>query len=390
MTPSPSLSPLALLLLSLARFIAPKNDKLWIGDMRLEAAFVPDKLRFALSALGLALKFRWEAIRQNRTATLAFASTALAALAVLLFVPRMFNNPSKTNAAMSAPSSYEGTSEYLEQAAVDRGISADAQEAAPAAEAPAPQTTAPTQDAVAEAPLTVQEPLANIAPTDVVPTPSGDGTVAEVPPAPNASEPLAAVPPPAAINPAPDPQSTDTASVTLNQEPMAAVPAPTEESADATLLTDSSSESSIETTSSESESGDATVAEAANSSSNQAASDTLSGASELDETSARTKLTVIPAPITPSTDTVVLSTQVRGDSVVLESTGEALLTLYRNSDFAGSPRIHRYLEAGETLTFGIPFSLYTNDASAITVTVDGSSFALSENDEEQFRVFTKP
>jgi hypothetical protein len=92
MTPSPSLSPLALLLLNLAQFVAPKDDKFWIGDMRLEAPFVPHKLQFAFSALGLAFKFRWKVLK-HRPATLAFASMAVAAVATLLFVPRIFNNP---------------------------------------------------------------------------------------------------------------------------------------------------------------------------------------------------------------------------------------------------------------------------------------------------------
>jgi hypothetical protein len=385
MTPSPSLSPLASLLLSLAHFIAPKEDKLWIGDMRLEAAFVPNTLQFALSALFLALRFRWNAVRQNRTATLAFASTALAALAVLLFVPRLFNNPPITDGTISGVTnseSYEETSAYLEDVAAQRGISADAQGTTPAADAPTPQTAAPTQDTVAEAPPVVQEPLTDTATTNVAPTQSGDGTGAEVP-LTATEEPLAVVPPPAAITPAPSTEATtDAASATLNQEPIATVPTPAEESADATVPIASSSASPTDTTTPENE--------AVSSSSNGAAPDTLSEASEFDETSARTKLATLPAPITPSADTTVLSTQVKGDSVVLESTDEALLTLYRNSDFAGSPRIHRYLEAGETLTFGIPFSLYTNDASAITVTMDGSSFVLSEDSEEQFRVFTKP
>lgn len=363
MTPSPSLSPLASLLLSLAHIVAPKKDKLWIGDMRLEAAFASNKLQFALSALGLACKFRWEAIRQNRTATLAFASTALAALAVLLFVPRMFNNPPTANGSMSAPSSYEETSAYLEDVAAQRGISADAQE--PQAE----ETVVPqTSETAPQANTTTAEAVIQEA-------------VAEVPAVPNAPEPLAAVPPPAAITPAPTESAADVASATLSQESATELSTPTEPSVDAAASpVESSSESSIETTPPESESA-----------SNQAATpDTLSEASEDDETGTQAKVAAMPTPITPSADTIVLSTQVKGDSVTLESTSEALLTLYRNSDFAGSPRIHRYLEAGETLTFGIPFSLYTDDASAITVTVDGSSFALSEDNEEQFRIFTKP
>jgi hypothetical protein len=42
------------------------------------------------------------------------------------------------------------------------------------------------------------------------------------------------------------------------------------------------------------------------------------------------------------------------------------------------------------LTLTIPFSLYTNNAAALSVTVDGSSFSLAETNTEQFRVFNRP
>jgi hypothetical protein len=404
MTPSPSLSPLASLLLSLAHWVAPKDDKVWIGDMRLEAVFVPNKLQFALSALGLALRFRWGVLK-HRPATLAFASMAVAAVATLLFVPRMLNNPPTANGAMSPVTnsdSYEATSEYLQDAAAERGVTADAQAAQPeeaVTEAAVPQTletaaqanTTPAAeaaagDAAAEVPATPQEPLA---PADQVQTQLGNDAGAEVPAVPNPPEALEVVPPSAAITssePTTAESTTDTVATTLSQEPTAAMPAPTEQGGDTPVAAES--EAPTDTTS---ESSTATVGEAASSSSNQATTpSTSSAASELDETSTHARLAPIPAPLTPSADTIVLSTQVRGDSVTLESTGTALLTIYRNSDFAGSPRIHRYLEAGETLIFGIPFSLYTDDASAITVTVDGSSFALSRDSQEQFRVFTKP
>jgi hypothetical protein len=378
MTPSPSLSPLASLLLSLAHWVAPKDDKVWIGDMRLEAVFVPNKLEFALSALGLALRFRWGVLK-HRPATLAFASMAVAALATLLFVPRMLNNPPTANGAMNPVTnsdSYEATSEYLQDAAAERGVTADAQAAQPeeaVTEAAVPQTL----ETAAQANAT---PAAEAA--------AGDAA-AEVPAVPNPPEALEVVPPSAAITssePTTAESTTDTVATTLSQEPTAAMPAPTEQGGDTPVAAES--EAPTDTTS---ESSTATVGEAASSSSNQATTpSTSSAASELDETSTHARLAPIPAPLTPSADTIVLSTQVRGDSVTLESTGTALLTIYRNSDFAGSPRIHRYLEAGETLIFGIPFSLYTDDASAITVTVDGSSFALSRDSQEQFRVFTKP
>ena len=375
MTPSPSLSLLASLLLSLAHALAPKEDKFWIGDMRLEAPFVPNQFQFAFSALLLALKFRWKELRQNRPGTLAFASVTVAALATLLFVPRLFNNPPIANDAMSAaPGSYETTSEYLQGAAADRGLSADAQIAEPGVVTVQTETTTPSANA---APATELESSGDETVTEVpsatdepIVTQSGEGFIAEALPPPEASEPLAIPPPPVAT--APEQGAMDVTSATSPAEQSLDASVPIEAQSPATTATESAAPDDL----------------SAGSSLNQAP-DTLSQ-NEVGETGAGAELAALPPPLTPSANTTVLSTQVREDSISLNATDAALLTIYRNSDFAGSPRIHRYVEAGETLTFGIPFSLYTDNASAITVTVDGSSFALGEEDEEQFRVFTKP
>jgi hypothetical protein len=279
-----------------------------------------------------------------------------------------------------APDSYETTSEYLQNAAAERGVSADAQESVTTGDTATTQAATPAEPSqgdagtVAEVPTTEQATVP-ASPTD---TTSLESQTAEVAPTPNATEPLAVVPPPAAITPAPSTEATtDTASATLGQDSTATVPETTEPSIGANAP---ASSEAVETPLLESETA----------STSNTPSPTPDTPPQTGEAEAQTKLAAIPAPLTPSAHTVVLTTQVRGDSVMLNATDEALLTIYRNSDFAGSPRIHRYLESGETLTFGIPFSLYTDDASAITVMVDGSSSPLSENSEEQFRVFTKP
>jgi hypothetical protein len=317
MTPSSRLPFFAAVLLSAAHALAPAKDKLWIEDMRLEAAFIPGKARFALSALGLALKFRWEVLK-TRPVTLAFASVAVAAVATLLFVPRIFDNAPTNTASMSAPSSYETASEYAQDAAESRGIIADAQMGEPN-----PENTQPAPDAVAEIPAAPTSPSTAITPT---------------------------------------PDSVDTAS-----PPLAAVPAPAEPSATVPATEDAITEQ-------------ATLGEAGN---ELDAATTLSRVEDSAEQSP-------PAPLTPLPETTVVSTPVRTSEVILAATGKTLLTIYSGSDFAGNPRVHRYLETGETLTLGIPFSLYTDNAAAITVTVGDSSFALSDKAEEQFRVFTKP
>jgi hypothetical protein len=105
---------------------------------------------------------------------------------------------------------------------------------------------------------------------------------------------------------------------------------------------------------------------------------------------ASAKQPAIPAPATPSVDTQVISTLVRGESVVIEVEADALLTMYRDTNFSGSPRINRYVTQGETFTANVPFSLYTDNAAAIKITADGKTLTLGEASEEQFRIFSKP
>ncbi len=476
------MNPFALMMLNLACALAPKEGKVWLQDMRLEAAFVPDKLRFALAALGLALKFRFAAWKLNRPVGIAFASVAVAALATVLFVPRLMGNQNTSNAAMSLP---VPSSESVQDIAAQRGISADAQVTVPAetetatqaeAETAQPQTqsqpgviaevqptqtaepalesetfdqattqdgagavaeTAPLEDtqtdtlgqsqeadAVAEVQATpeaaIDSATATLPATEDAETPSPQ-TEAEIaaraetqdPAGEVAEAPLAAVPPPAAITP----------TEPLAQEPLAALPAPTETispntdaasaseatttTADAVPNADESANSSsayipepTESTSAlpsdQATANKEVLEEGRDSSADAAASSeiapgTINTAPSATASAAKqTPVVTAPAPKTPSADTVVITTEVEGDSVVLELTGDALLTMYRDSDFAGTPRIHRYVKASDTFTFNVPFSLYTDNASGIKVTMDGSSFTLSEENEEQYRVFTKP
>jgi hypothetical protein len=360
MTPAPNLSPLAAMLLSVAHAIAPNKDKLWLEDMQLEAAFVPNKLRFAFSALKLALSFRWKTLKHNRPAALAFTSVALAALATLLFVPRLFVNQPTTNVAMTAPDTYETTSEYLEDAAAERGITAEAQAGGPAAEAP-------TQDAVAEAGPEVQEPIATVSPP------------AAITPAPQLE--------PRAEAAEPTDTSGEEASGDINQESLALEPAIPDE---ATVPIETTVPIEATAPSASSEPTPDAAAQADEAMSNSVATIAEAANPSNEENEAQAKQRNIPAPPTPSADTVVLSTQVRNPTVTLEAKESALLTIYSGSDFAGNPRIHRYLEPGEVLTLTIPFSLYTNNAAALSVTVDGSSFSLAETNTEQFRVFNRP
>jgi hypothetical protein len=365
---------LASLLLNAAHAVAPKQDKLWIGDMRLEAPFVPNKLRFALAALGLAFKFRFAALKANRPVGIAFASAALAAVATLLFVPRLFGDEPATTAAMSPLP--DAAYESVQDIAAERGYSAEAQVgvAPPGSvdtvvpEAGILQAQVPTgaaeattlQEADEEASDLAQESLTRVSP------PSEDApaesTAAETPspvaaaePAleePLAQEPLAAVPPPAAITvPETVQESNSGASVTTPLD--LAVP-------------------DEETTVDSLEPANNAAAETETASATQAAPATL------------------PTPATPDVDTEVISTQVKGESVAIEVQADALLTLYRNTDFSGVPRAHRYVTEGETFTANVPFSLHTDNAAAIQVTVDGERFSLGEDSEEQFRIFSKP
>jgi hypothetical protein len=346
------MNPVASLLFYLAHAAAPKADKLWIGDMRLEAHFVPNQLRFALSALGLAFRFRLAALKLNRPVGIAFGSVALAALATVLVVPRLFTGGETTNAAMTqtANASYES----VEDLAQERGYSAAAQDAAEVGEAVADEAVAMSQ------PQSVQmEPAPQPASPAVAETEIQTGSPAEL----ELSDSESPVEVPLDV-PA-------TAEAPLEQEPLAqasepqvpsqevAIPAPT---ATITASTGAASEESDE--------------------SSTTSSETAKPAPPI--------VAKLPEPATPSVDTEVISTQVKNESVTIQVTGDALLTLYRDTNFSGSPRAHRYVIPGESFIANAPFSLYTNNAGAITVTVDGESYSLGETDEEQFRIFSEP
>ncbi len=353
------MNPLILLLLNVAHAVAPKSDKLWLNDMRLEARFVQNKLRFALAALGLACKFRFTALRLNRPVGIAFASVALAALATFLVVPRLFVEDTTTAAMSPLPNTnYESVQDLAEE----RGYSAAAQDAAEieaetqtaqAAIEPATTDTATTdtaQDVVAEA---VEETtsLARVSPQAEVPAESSDSSVAEVP------APLATITPPEPLESA---------------IPASPVPPPAE-----TSPVDAAATNSTDTLSQASPSEDAVLLDSE-----------VSEATT--EQSATATLPTLPEPATPSVDAAVISTQVKGESVNIEVVADTLLTLYRDTNFSGSPRTHRYVTAGESFVANVPFSLYTNNAAAIKVTLDGESYNLGEENEEQFRIFSKP
>jgi hypothetical protein len=364
------MNPLASLLLSFAHALAPKADKVWIADMRLEAAFVPNKLSFALSALGLACKFRFAALRMNRPVGLAFASVALAAVATFLVVPNLFGTNDAATAAMSSPPS--ASYEEVQDIAESRGYSADAQETA--LEEPV------TQDAVADvvAPGTVAEAestdLAQAtepqapAPqtTQTSPQNSTPETVAQ--PATELEPDLARVSPEATpmAEPAPPP-----AAITPPEQP--AIPAPATTAESAAFGEQDNDEQAV-----------------SNSSGLGSENTTANGAFSAVTPEAEEPITSVPDPRTPDVDTDVISTLVRGQSVEIKVTANALLTLYRDTNFSGSPRLNRYVTAGETFTANVPFSLYTDNASAISITADGNTLTLGGEDEEQFRIFSKP
>jgi hypothetical protein len=374
------MTPLASLLLNLAYAVAPKQDKVWLNDMRLEAPFVAGKLRFAFAALGLAFKFRFTTLKLNRPMGIAFASVAVAALATILFVPRFMLQQDTTNATMSSlPTT---ASEAAQDIALERGYSAEAQDGL--FEAPPTQAEVPPADGVldqAQAPaLPAAEPqntdLARVSPDQeetTATTQSAEATVAEVPPPaaaapvePLAQEPLAPVPSPQATTPAIT--SATGASV---EEGEASPDAPATDSA------------YLPETDAMKPDG---VLESATTQGNTPTSPATQDSSE----AASAKQPAIPAPATPSVDTQVISTLVRGESVVIEVEADALLTMYRDTNFSGSPRINRYVTQGETFTANVPFSLYTDNAAAIKITADGKTLTLGEASEEQFRIFSKP
>jgi hypothetical protein len=353
-----TLSPIAALLLKAAHAIAPKQDKVWLEDMRLEAPFVPNQLSFALAGLKLAFAFRMGTWRLNTPLGITFASFALAALAALLFVPRVFLNQPATNATMSMPASEAASSsESVQDIATERGISADAQQVVPPApnaaitSLPEPQVEAATPEA--------QGTLQATDPAQVVPQTASDA--AEVPQDPE-QESLAQ-----AANDVP--------------EPLAAVPVPLPTPTSASNATDQLDETS----------GPTSPAESAATATSSSTEVPASPEPIPDVATAKQPATAsVPTPTTPSANSTVLTTQVKEVSVKLEVVTDAFLTVYNGSDFSGTPRVNRQVTSRESFTFNVPFSLYIDKASALRVTADDSSFTLGETNEEQYRVFTKP
>lgn len=385
------MSPFASLLFSFAHAVAPRQDKIWIGDMRLEAAFVPNKLGFAFAALGLAFKFRFATLKLSRPAGIAFASVALAAVATFLVVPGLFGNQPTANATMSSLPG--GASESAQDIAESRGYVTEAQAETP--EPTSPETSAPPaggtleqqtatapsaqetvaeatapQDANAETTLS-QESLARVSPDQEAASQSTDTAVAEVPTAPaaaitpsepSAQEPLAAVPPAPAVTASPDAASSVAESDTT--------------------LTDAPTNSANVSTPEEQGAAEAATPDGTNAASPAAETPNAKEATALAKP--------VPPPATPAVDTQVISTLIRGESVVIDIQADALLTLYRDTNFSGSPRLNRYVTPGETFTANVPFSLYTDNAAAIQITADGKTLTLGKENEEQFRIFSKP
>ncbi len=133
-------------LLGWAILIAPAKERAWLEDMRLEHAFVRGRLlrlRWALAALGLALRWRLSSLaRPWGMAQTALASLlTLALVAVLLVVP---SAPTPRNEAREAlPSAAPAASSQSDDA-----NTAEQAAAAPAAPSPAEAEAAP--DAVSE------------------------------------------------------------------------------------------------------------------------------------------------------------------------------------------------------------------------------------------------
>lgn len=358
------MNPFVSLLLNLAHALAPKNDKLWIGDMQLEAPFVPNKLRFAFAALALAFKFRFAAMK-TRPVGIAFATAALAAVASIFVIPNVFRGNDTTQAAMTPVpnASYEEVQDvaeergYVAEAQVGTVDSASSVQAQTNSTVPPAETEAP-EDTVAQAVDNVEE-VARVAPEAEAESSNADAAVANVPAAetlePATPEPLAAIPAPEEIQ---TPVAPELATPAITPNATAeTTPATEEMSAGETLGLGSGTFADTTTT-------EATLGQ-----------DTITG---------------IPAPATPAVDTEVISTQIKGESVTIEVVADTLLTLYRDTNFSGSPRTHGYVKSGETFTANVPFSLHTNNAAAIKITADGESYSLGEEGEEQFRIFSKP
>jgi hypothetical protein len=398
------MNPLTSLILMFAQALAPKADRVWISDMRLEAAFVPNKLSFAFAALGLAFKFRVAALRVNRPVGIAFASVALAAVATFLVVPNLFGNDT-TNATMSGNpnSSYESVQDIAEE----RGYSAAAQDQLPAAASP----TAP-DDIVADAAQTASEPAASgenlylqpeTTAQSVAATTPQAGTVAPAEAAPEpqqATTPQSdtaeiAVPDLARVSPEAETSPTNANESIAEVPALPAEPAPQEPLAQEPLAQAPLAMPTPAPAITPATEADSSVATGAASSDERSVADRLglkppteNGALSID--TPEEEPVAVPAPRTPDVDTNVISTLVRGGSVEIKVVADTLLTLYRDTNFSGSPRLNRYVTPGETFTANTPFSLYTDNAAAIEITADGKTLILGEESEEQFRIFSKP
>ena len=113
-------------LLNLAFSIAPRNERVWLEDMRYEAAFIENPLSWSLSALGLALRWRLAHILATPS-QMAFASVAMAAIAAILILPTMTNKVVPANStALSTPQSPTVTAESPD-AYVDPSLSRSAE-----------------------------------------------------------------------------------------------------------------------------------------------------------------------------------------------------------------------------------------------------------------------
>ncbi len=203
------MNPLAQALLNLAFSIAPRQNRVWLEDMRYEAAFIDNPLSWSLSALGLALRWRLAHIMATPT-QMAFASVAMAAVAAILILPNMTNKVAPANsAAFPTPQSPTITAESPDSSSISR--SAEAQDL-------------PAENAESTTEMGFSEPLPPTLPT---PATAPEGEVAE------------AVSPtlPAAIPEATDDDMAETAtgSVTLGDTPLSEVPATAAASETATL-----------------------------------------------------------------------------------------------------------------------------------------------------------
>ncbi len=102
---------LAQTLLNLAFSIAPRQDRVWLEDMRYEAAFIENPLSWSFSALGLALRWRLAHILATPS-QMAFASVAMAAVAAILILPNMTSKVTPANSvALPTPQSPTVTAE---------------------------------------------------------------------------------------------------------------------------------------------------------------------------------------------------------------------------------------------------------------------------------------